>query len=231
MRSLRTLRFALAAFSLIATAAFASPADPKNGAEYTTLSAPQPVPAGNKIEVIEFFMYHCPHCYAIEPDFAKWVKRQGDNITVRRVHMPMGPNDPEAHLYLTLDAMGLVDKMHSRVFHAVHGEGLRIKSDQIVFDWVAKNGIDKAKFVATWNSFGVMTKMKRLIPTMTSYNVNSTPTYIVDGKYMTSPNQVDEASNRANRAMLSQNTMVVLDALVGKAQKEKGLKPVAAAVK
>ena len=69
------LKLVFAAAALMAGAAFASPTAPKNGAEYTTLKTPQPVQAeGKKVEVIEFFMYHCPACYALEPAMLEWVK-------------------------------------------------------------------------------------------------------------------------------------------------------------
>ena len=99
---MRNLRFAFAAASLMVASCFAAPAfasvtAPASGVEYTTLAAPQPVPAGKKVEVIEFFMYHCPHCNALEPQLEAWVKKQGENIVLKRVHFPStGPNDPEA---------------------------------------------------------------------------------------------------------------------------------------
>src|SRR5690348_9438193 len=98
-------------FLLASTAALASPANPQNGVDYLTLSQLQPVQAtGKKVEVIEFFMYHCPVCNALEPGFENWTRQQGDRISVRRVHFPYtGPNDPEAHLYLTLEALGKID--------------------------------------------------------------------------------------------------------------------------
>jgi thiol:disulfide interchange protein DsbA len=44
---------------------------------------------------------------ALEPALEQWVKKQGDNIVSKRIHMPyQGPSDPEAHLFLTLQAMG-----------------------------------------------------------------------------------------------------------------------------
>ncbi|PWF54589.1 thiol:disulfide interchange protein DsbA/DsbL [Massilia glaciei] len=228
---MRTLRFALAAASLIATAAFASPADPKNGAEYLTLAQPQPVQAvGNKVEVIEFFMYHCPACNAVEPHFAQWIKKQGDNISVRRVHMPLsGPNDPEARLYVTLEAMGKVEQMHAKVFRGAHVERVRMNSEAAIIDWVSKNGIDKAKFLEAWNSFGVMTKMKRLGATLAAYRVDSTPSFVVDGRYLLTASSVAEANPDLPRADLFKNTTVALDALVAKVQKDKGFKPAAAA--
>jgi thiol:disulfide interchange protein DsbA len=115
----------------VTATAFASPTAPRNGAEYTTLKTPQPVQAeGKKVEVIEFFMYHCPACYALEPAMLAWVKKQGDSIVFRRIHLPLtGANDPEAHLFLTLEAMKLEESLHAKILSTWHVERRRLKSD------------------------------------------------------------------------------------------------------
>ena len=224
---MRSLRFALLAASLAVTAvstpAFASPTDPKNGVEYTTLAQPQPTQAaGKKVEVIEFFMYHCPHCNALEPQFEQWVKRQGDNIVLKRVHLPFGgPNDPEAHLYLTLEALGKVDQMHEKVFKAIHVDRIRMKDDATVIEWASKNGIDRATFTNAWNSFGVMTKLRGLSRIVEAYKVDGAPTVVIDGKYVTSPATVYNSVKTSNEAQLFQATLQVMDALVAKAAKAK----------
>jgi thiol:disulfide interchange protein DsbA len=215
----RSLRFALVAASLVASTAFASPTNPQNGVEYTTLAAPQPVQAvGKKVEVIEFFAYHCPACYALEPGLKEWVKKQGDKIVLRRIHLPFqGAADPEAHLHLTLQAMGKEEEMHSKIFQAVHVQRVRLMKDEQIIDWVAKNGIDKAKFLETWNSFGVVTKLRRLPQTMAAYQASGTPTLIVDGKYQTSPGQVADKLKIQGTPQILQAHFQVLDALVAKA--------------
>ena len=220
---MRSLRFALLAASLVASTAFASPTDPKNGVEYTTLAQPQPVQAtGKKVEVIEFFMYHCPHCNALEPQFEQWVKKQGDNIVLKRVHLPFtGANDPEAHLYLTLEALGKVDEMHAKVFKAVHVDRIRLNQDAAIIDWVSKNGIDRATFVNAWNSFGVMAKLRRQPQIVDAYKIDGVPTMVVDGKYETSPATVYNSVKTTNEAQLFQATLQVMDALVAKAAKTK----------
>jgi thiol:disulfide interchange protein DsbA len=219
---MRFLRFAIAAIGLVASTAFASPADPKLGAEYIQLASPQPVQAvGKKVEVIEFFMYHCPHCNVLEPFLAEWVKKQGDKIVFKRVHMPYGANDPEAHLYLTLEAMGKVEELHAKVFRAIHVDRLRMNTDAVVFDWVAKNGVDKAKFLDAWNSFGVMTKMKRLPQILANYKIDSVPTLVVDGRFMTSPSVVDATNKGMGETALSMATVQVLDGVVAKVAKTK----------
>ena len=220
---MRSLRFALIAATMVASAAFASPADPKNGVDFQTLAAAQPVQAtGKKVEVIEFFAYHCPACNALEPAFNQWVKKQGDNIVLRRIHLPFqGPADPEAHLFLTLEAMGKLEEFHGKVFRAVHVERKRLMTDDAIIDWAVKNGLDKAKFMETWNSFGVTTKLRRLGQLQASYKVTGTPTIIIDGKYVVSPGQVAEANKIQDVGQMLQATSQVMDALVAKAAKTK----------
>ncbi len=220
---MRSLRFALLATVLAASTAFASPTDPKNGVEYVTLAQPQPVQAtGKKVEVIEFFMYHCPHCNALEPQLEQWVKKQGDNIVFKRVHLPSsGPNDPEAHLRLTLEALGKAEEFQPKVFKAWHVDRLRLNTDAAIIDWVSKNGIDRNKFLEAWNSFGVTTKLRRLPQITSDYKVDSVPTIIIDGKYQTSPATVYNSVKTQNEPALFGATLQVMDALVAKAAKSK----------
>jgi thiol:disulfide interchange protein DsbA len=222
---MRLLR--LAAACLLATAvsgaAFASPTNPQNGVDYLTLAQPQPVQAaGKKVEVIEFFMYHCPVCNGLEAGFEEWVKKQGDRIQVRRIHMPYtGANDPEAHLYLTLEALGRLDDMHAKVFDAVHKQRIRLNQDPAIIDWVSKNGIDRATFLNTWNSFGVMSKLRGLDRIINNYKVESVPTIIVDGKYMTSPSMAHDSLKTNNPQEMFQGVLQIADALVAKAASSK----------
>jgi thiol:disulfide interchange protein DsbA len=222
---MRLLR--LAAACLLATAvaipAFASPANPQNGIDYTTLAQPQPVQAsGKKVEVIEFFMYHCPVCNGLEPGFEEWVKKQGDRIQVRRIHMPFtGANDPEAHLFLTLEALGKLDEMHGKVFDAVHKQRIRLNQDGPIIDWVSKNGIDRATFLNAWNSFGVQARLRGLDRVLGAYKVETVPTLVIDGRYVTSPGQVNTSLKTNNPQEMYQATLQVADALVAKALQSK----------
>ena len=215
---MRSLRFVFIAALLVTNTAFASPRDPKNGVDYQTLSAPQPVQAtGKKVEVIEFFAYHCPACNALEPTLNHWIKKQGDNIVMRRIHLPFqGPTDPEAHLFLTLEAMGKLEEYHPRIFQAVHVQRQRLMKDEAIIDWATKNGLDRAKFIEAWNSFAVTTKLRRLQQVSSNYKVTGTPTIIIDGKYVVSPDLVRQANNIRNPEQVMTATGQVLDALVAR---------------
>jgi thiol:disulfide interchange protein DsbA len=222
---MRLLRLAAACLfaTAISGAAFASPTNPQNGVDYVTLAQPQPVQtSGKKVEVIEFFMYHCPVCNGLEAGFEEWVKKQGDRIVVRRIHMPYtGAADPEAHLYLTLEALGKLDEMHGKVFDAVHKQRIRLNQDEPIIDWVSKNGIDRATFLGAWNSFGVLTRLRGLNRVIENYKVDSVPTIIVDGKYMTSPSMAHESIKTNNPQEMFQATLQIADALVAKAAASK----------
>lgn len=220
---MRALRLALIAAALVAGLANASPSAPRDGADFTTLATPQPTQAeGKKVEVIEFFAYHCGACNAFEPTLKNWVKQQGDRIALRRVPLPFqGPADPEARLFLTLEAMGKLDAYHGRVFNAVHVERKRLMKDEDIIAWATSNGLDKAKFMEAWNSFGVQTKLKRLPAVAEAYKASSTPTVVIDGKYVVSPATVAQSNKIQDMGQLMTATGQVLDALVTKAAQTK----------
>jgi thiol:disulfide interchange protein DsbA len=117
---------------------------------------------GKKVEVTEFFWYSCPHCNALEPSLEAWVKKQGDKITFRRVPVMFRESFiPQQKLYYTLEAMGLVDSMHAKVFRAIHIEHQQLDTDKQIADFIAKQGVDAKKFADVYNSFGVQTKVQR----------------------------------------------------------------------
>ncbi len=218
MRFLRSLRFLLAAVTLMVSTSGAFAAEP--GAGYTTLDTPR-TDLGKKVEIVEFFMYSCPHCYALDPLMADWVKKQGDNIVFRRVHMAFsGPNDPQAHAYVTLEAMGKLDVMHDKLFHAIHVDRQRLNKDDAILDLVVKNGIDKAKYLEFFNSFAVQTKMKRGIQQIAAYKLDSAPSIVVDGRFVTSPTM--QARPGLNERQIQEATLRVMDGLVAKVQAEIG---------
>ena len=58
-------------FPVLAQAQASGPAE---GTDFKLVLPPQPVESGNKVEVLEFFQYGCPHCFAFNPDLDVWRK-------------------------------------------------------------------------------------------------------------------------------------------------------------
>lgn len=208
-------------FCLIAVTAAASPANPKSGAEYLTLPRAQPTDSGNKVEVTEFFWYSCPHCSAFEPDLEAWVKKQGDKIVFKRVPVLFRAEMiPEQRLYYALEAMGKSEQLQKRIFHAIHVEHQRLDNPNTIADFVAKQGIDKQKFVTLYNSFGVETKVKRAAQLQQEYKIDGVPTIAIDGRFLTSPGIVGAAIGNQSEAALHAAALQVMDWLVANAKKK-----------
>ena len=177
---------ALAAGTL-ATAARAQAAKFEAGEDYVLVEprAPVEAPAG-KVEVVEFFWYNCPHCNAFEPALDAWSRKLPKDIVLRRV--PVAFRDdfaPQQRLYYALEAMGLVEKLHAKVFAAIHVERLNLAAGAAILDWVAKQGVDRAKFSEQFNSFSVASKASKATQLQNAYRVEGVPALGVAGRFYT----------------------------------------------
>lgn len=175
---------------------------------YTTLTAPQPTPTTGRVEVIEFFWYGCPHCYELEPAIERWLARVPPDVDFRRV--PAIPSErwaPAARLFFTLKAMGLIDRLHRPVFDAIHREKVALERAPERDGWLSRMGVDLEKFRQVESSFAVASEVNRARAMTAAYQVDSVPRVVIDGRYITSPEQaggtervfaaVDEAVARA----------------------------------
>jgi protein dithiol oxidoreductase (disulfide-forming) len=158
---------------------------PEAGTDYLVLDkrAAVEAPAG-KVEVVEFFWYSCSHCNAFEPTLDAWIKRVPKDVVVKRA--PVAFRDdfvPQQRLFYALDAMGLVEKLHPKVFAAIHVEKQTLNKPDLIADWVAKQGVDKAKFLEQFNSFSVSTKASRAAQLQNTYKVEGVPALGVAGRF------------------------------------------------
>ncbi|CCD29561.1 Thiol:disulfide interchange protein dsbA precursor [Candidatus Glomeribacter gigasporarum BEG34] len=166
-----------------------APAAPQAGKDYKVLENPQPVNApAEKIEILEFFMYGCPHCEHFEPVLTGWVKKQSPDIVLK--HVPLAFNKAlAAHqkLYHALDALGLADQLTPSIFKAIHTERNYLLTPEAQAAFLAKKGVDKKKFLAAYHSFETANAVQRDNKWMADYKITATPALIVQGKYETSP--------------------------------------------
>ena len=150
---------------------------PEAGTDYLVLDkrAAVEAPAG-KIEVVEFFWYNCPHCNQFEPTLDAWVKTVAKDVSVRRVPVAFRDNFvPQQRLFYALEAMGVLDKLHAKIFTAIHGEKLVLDKSEVIADWVAKQGVDKVKFLEQYNSFSVSTKATKATQLQNAYKLEGVP--------------------------------------------------------
>ncbi len=171
--------FLAAAFGLaLAGSAFA-----QQHAPFTVLNPQQPAEA-DKVEVLEFFWYGCPHCYYIEPAVAAWLKNAPKDVVFKRVPAASGGWANLASVFFTIEAMGLLDQQHGKVFDAIHKQNINLGNEKIREDWLAKQGVDVAKYKEVEKSFAVMTRIQRAKQMSASYKIDSVPQFVVNGKYV-----------------------------------------------
>ena len=158
----------------------------KEGSDYHRLSKPVATDSGNgKIEVLEFFAYSCVHCYHFEPALAAWMKKLPANVVVQRTPVLFSSAFvPMQQLYYTLEAMGLVDSLHEKVFRAFHVDKVRIQEAAVAADCLVKQGVDMKKFNALYGSFSIVGKAKRAAQLQDLYAVEGTPALGVAGRYL-----------------------------------------------
>ncbi len=169
-----------------------SHAEIKEGTDYKLLPKTHAVEVPGKLEVIEFFWYTCPHCRSIEPTVAAWAKKLPKDVNFRRIHVIWpGRPDIEAHakIFVALQAMGSDGKYQQAVLDAIQGERLELRRDNVLYPWLKKQGIDEAKFRASYNGFSSNMALKKLAQTTQDYAIDAVPVFIVNGKYMTGPSQ------------------------------------------
>ncbi len=161
--------------------------EPVEGRDYVKLSQPLPVTPG-KIEVVEFFWYGCPHCNAFEPALDAWQKKLPDDVAFKRVPVAFRQEPYVAHqrIYYALEAMGLVDTMHRKVFYAIHNERQRLDDLDDIAAFMQKNGVDADKFKAQYNSFSMQAKLQQARKLAAGYKIDGVPTLGINGRYFTS---------------------------------------------
>ena len=157
---------------------------------YTELKPVQPTESGNKVEVLEFFWYGCPHCYNLEPLIEGWTKKLPADVQLRRVPAILSERwEYDAAIFYTFDAMNLLGKLHRPFFDAIHRDALRTDNQQALAQWLQNNGVDANRFFDTMKSMGVDAKVRRAAQLTLAYRINGTPAMAVQGRYTVSAEQ------------------------------------------
>lgn len=202
----RSFIFAMISAMTVGTSAFAQTA----GKDYTPLSPAQPTEDAAKIEVLEFFSYGCPHCADFNPLLTAWIAKLPADVVVKKVPITFGRAAWAniARLYYTLEVTGDAHRLESDVFKAIHVERQNLFEEKALTEWAVKKGVDPKKFADTFNSFGVMSKVKRGDQMAQSYKIQGVPALAVDGKYLVGGKDFNE-------------TLAIADKLIAKVRSEK----------
>lgn len=219
MKQLRPIL--LAALTILGFAlASAVAAKPVLDKEYKLIDPAQPQPATVKgVEVLEFFNYACSHCYEFEPNLKTWLKSKPKNAMFR--YVPAVFNErmiPLAKIYYALEEMGALDKLHDKVYYAIHQQQLNLMDRTVLLKWIGEQGVDTTKFEATFDSFSVNTKVQRATQMTRNYRIPGTPYLIIGGRYLTGPSMSVSADGNFDHNRLMQVLNELIDMSQGGAR-------------
>lgn len=182
---------------------------PVEGTDFKRVAQPVAVPEG-KVDVVEFFGYWCQHCNAFEPALDAWVRKLPAHVTFRRLPIAFNAaHEPMQRLYFAIEALGLVDSLHRKVFAAVHVGRQRLDKEADIAAWAESVGADGPKILDAMKSFSVATKVRQARQLAEAYKIDGVPTLGIQGRYMTSP----------SIAGTQERALAVADALIALSRK------------
>lgn len=151
--------------------------------------APAPVRAvDGRIEVIDFFWYGCPHCYDLLPHLLSWRKTMPDDVTYRHIPPVLNPSwEAHARAYYVSEALDLVARTHVPLFDAIHRDRRPLHHEQGLTRFFAEHGVEEKTFRELWHSFAVTSKVKQATQLARRFRIQSVPSLVVAGSYLTSP--------------------------------------------
>ena len=154
--------------------------------DYKKLNPAQPLAAPDKVEVIEFFSYACPHCYAMQPHIEKWAAELPKDVTFTRVPVSFGRREwgQLSRAYYALEATGDLARLDDALFDGIHKDHRPLFDEDNLAAWAGEHGVDAGKFRVAFESPGVTAKTMRAEQLSRLYTINSVPSVVVDGKYL-----------------------------------------------
>lgn len=168
------------------------------GKQFATLSSPIPTQAPTgQVEVTEIFWYGCPHCYELEPTINEYIKAKPANVYFNRVPATLGEKWTfHAKLYYVgkmLDTDGSKG-IHAKIFDALHKQGRRIDNDDAIKRFFEAQGFTTAQVETVLKSMELQTALNYAKDVTNKSGIQSVPSLIVNGKYLTGPAMMSEGS-------------------------------------
>ncbi len=153
--------------------------------QYELIKLAQPVQRKDgKVEVVEFFLYTCPHCHTFEAHLVPWVETKPDYIHFENV--PAVFNDewiPLAKLHYTAEALGKLKEFHAIILKAIHEDKRTLQAVPDFIKLFSEHGVTKEEFEKNYNSFFVDMKVRNAKLMTKSYGITGVPAVVVQGKY------------------------------------------------
>jgi len=185
----------------------------KENSHYKRIAVAQPGEKSkkDKIEVTEFFLYSCKHCYELEPKLKTWVEKHGDKVSFSRVPAVIAPSwVPLAKAYYVAENLNILDKTHDALFKAIHEDGKLYLNEYKLSEFFSAFGVKHEDFMREYNSKDVVDKVSDARIMSVKYAFRGVPAVVINDEFKTAP-----FYNRSQEQMLE-----VMDYLLDKVAAE-----------
>lgn len=187
----KLLTSAVLLLGLFGTAWAADSSQPQfsEGNGYHSIVPAQPTSAApGQVEVIEFFWFGCPHCFALEPYVENWDASKPANVKFVRIPGVIAPNwETDARAFYVAQTLGIADKIQEPLFNAIHLDHnlALLNNEDAIAKFFSKYGVTEDQVKSAWHSFAVDTRIREAKVIEKRYQISGVPTLVVNGKYMT----------------------------------------------
>ena len=104
-----------AALFVFAFSAFSSASHAQAG--YQELPNPPKKADDSRVEVLEYFWFGCPHCYAFEPTINGWAATKPDHVDFVREAPPLNPAwTPHSQAFYASQVLGIQEEFFEPFF-------------------------------------------------------------------------------------------------------------------
>ncbi len=160
----------------------------RQGSHYMKLNPPLKTHSkAGRVEVIEMFLYNCPHCLELEPKLDQWLGKHPE-VDFIRIPAILSPYWAEmAKFYYTAEKLGVLKQLHNKFYQSIHQDKRTYYNELAIRQFFLKNGISAQDYEQAYYSKEVLNKVSHARQLSLQYNMRGVPAVIVNGKYKTAP--------------------------------------------
>ncbi len=156
---------------------------------YQLLETPVQTRDPERIEILEFFWFGCPHCNAFEPTINAWKKTKPEDVDFVREAPALNPAwETHSRIFYAAEALGITEKMFDQTFNEIHQNGNRLRSPKAAGSFIEDLdiGVSAEDYMKAMQNFSVETALNRSRKLAGDSRVSGVPSILINGKYITS---------------------------------------------
>lgn len=157
----------------------------------------------NKVQLLLFFSFGCSACAKFEPIFERWENKQNNSKLV--IHREPVSFEDEwedlAKLYYVEQDLKPYKNLNEKIFNGIHEQNLKLWHESDMEEFFVSQGYSADAVKKSYNSYEVEIQAKQADALAKAFNINQTPSIIINGSDAMYLLTVDKAGGDRNKMM------------------------------